>query len=207
MYIKCDIKTYLNCHIKEFNKIKSKTIKKNHRGKITNKKENSPLGETLEVIMHELVQQELIKINDSPIYGEPSFKLPWYNKYEQCEFPKIKGHTTNRCDTLKNIIQDIIDQGEIAIKGPSTKDDNDNVSTSRVESNDQELSTTDHIENFSTSSSEQEDIHQEFSPKHDQNKSPKYSNDPVQNILTSSNLMTVHIDDQETLKPTLIPNT
>lgn len=40
---------------------------------------------------------------------------------------------------------------------------------SKAEKNDQEPSTNDHIDNIN----EQEDIHQEFNPKNDQNQSPK----------------------------------
>lgn len=66
--------------------------------------------------MHKLVQKNLITINDRENYEEPNFKPPWYNKNDKCEFHKIKGHTTNNCMRLKNIVQDLIKKGELDIE-------------------------------------------------------------------------------------------
>lgn len=73
--------------------------------------------------MHKLVNKNLSKINDKENYKEPNFKPPWYNENDQCEFHKIKGHTTNNCMRLKNIVQDLIKKGEVDIEHwPKNKD-------------------------------------------------------------------------------------
>lgn len=53
------------------------------------------------------------------------------------------------------------------IQGSTTNDNSDNVSTSKLDYNDQALSTTNHIEDVFTSPSEQEDMHQDSFSKHD----------------------------------------
>lgn len=73
--------------------------------------------------MHRLVQQNLIKVNDHPNYEELSFKTPWYNEKDLCEFHKIKGHTPNNCMRLKHIIQDLIEKEEVDVEHhPGNKD-------------------------------------------------------------------------------------
>lgn len=66
--------------------------------------------------MHKLVQRNLIKINDRPNYEEPNFKPPWYNENDKSEFHKIKGHTTNNYMRLKNIVEDLIENGEVDVE-------------------------------------------------------------------------------------------
>lgn len=79
-------------------------------------KYNTPLGETLEVIMHNLFKKILIKINDSLTYGDTSFKTQWYNEKDLSKFYKNKGYTTNNYMRLKNIVQDLVEKGEVDIE-------------------------------------------------------------------------------------------
>lgn len=66
--------------------------------------------------MCKIIQMNPIKLSDRTNYEEPNFKPLWYNENNQCEFHKIKGHTTNNCMRLKNIEQDLIEKGEVEIE-------------------------------------------------------------------------------------------
>lgn len=48
---------------------------------------------------------------------EPQVKPPWWRDNEHCEFHQGKGHKMSNCHRLKDLVQDLIDRGEIQIKG------------------------------------------------------------------------------------------
>lgn len=52
-------------------------------------------------------------------------KPNWWNDDEYCELHKSKGHKTGNCHRLKNIIQDLIDRGDIEIEGHSSNQEHE----------------------------------------------------------------------------------
>jgi hypothetical protein len=75
-----------------------------------------PLGETIEVVLQNIIQAKLITLPTYENYKEPQVKSPWYNENHLCEFHKIKGHMTVGCMKLKNLIQDLIKTKQIEIE-------------------------------------------------------------------------------------------
>ncbi|GLJ20143.1 hypothetical protein SUGI_0365630 [Cryptomeria japonica] len=84
----------------------------------------TPLGEPLESVFKKLVANKVITIPDFPPY-EPKVKPNWWNDDEYCEFHKSKGHKIGNCHRLKNIIQDLIDRGDIEIEGHSSNQEHE----------------------------------------------------------------------------------
>ncbi|GLJ07896.1 hypothetical protein SUGI_0076310 [Cryptomeria japonica] len=94
------------------NQVNTQTTSKSRR-------KYTPLGEPLESVFKKLVANKIITIPDFPPY-EPIVKPNWWNDDEYCEFHKIKGHKIGNYHQLKNIIQDLIDRGDIEIEGHSS---------------------------------------------------------------------------------------
>lgn len=84
----------------------------------------TPLGEPLESVFKKLVANKVITVPDFPPY-EPKVKPNWWNDDEFCEFHKSKGHKTSNCHRLKNIVQDLIDRGDIEIEGHSSNQEHE----------------------------------------------------------------------------------
>lgn len=55
---------------------------------------------------------------------EPQVKPLWWRDNEYCEFHKGRGYKTNNCHRLKDIIQDLVDWGEIEVDGYNKKTSN-----------------------------------------------------------------------------------
>jgi len=55
-------------------------------------------------------------------FDENQPKSKWYRENEYYKYHRIKGHDTNKCIKIKVFIQNIVDDGEIEVKGgpPST---------------------------------------------------------------------------------------
>lgn len=68
-----------------------------------------------------MVANKLITIPDNPPY-EPKVKPAWWNNDEYCEYHKSKGHTIGICHKLKNVIQDIINKGDIEVDGHTSNE-------------------------------------------------------------------------------------
>lgn len=54
---------------------------------------------------------------------EPQVKPPWWNDTHHCEYHRRKGHRSNDCLRLKNLVQDLLDKGDITVDGHKTNDD------------------------------------------------------------------------------------
>ena len=53
---------------------------------------------------------------------EPTVKPSWWLDEEYCEYHRGKGHKMNDCQRLKNVIQDLVESGEVKINGHTTND-------------------------------------------------------------------------------------
>lgn len=82
------------------------------------------MGEPLESAFRKLLANKIIAIPDNPPY-EPKVKPNWWIDDEYCEFHMSKGHKTRNCHQLKNIIQDLIDRGDIEIEGHSSNQEHE----------------------------------------------------------------------------------
>lgn len=56
---------------------------------------------------------------------EPQVKPPWWNESHYCDYHRNKGHNTNNCMRLKNIVQDMIDKGDIMVDDHKTNGDHE----------------------------------------------------------------------------------
>lgn len=83
----------------------------------------TPLGEPIEIVLHQLVSQKLVTLPKTSNY-EPQVKPSWWRDTEHCDFHQGKGHKTSNCHRLKDLIQDLIDRGEIEIEGHDPKTTN-----------------------------------------------------------------------------------
>lgn len=81
----------------------------------------TPLGEPIEIAFNKLLANKLITLPENPPY-EPKAKPDWWNDDEYCEYHKSKGHLTTNCHGLKNIIQDLIDRGDIEVDGHTSNE-------------------------------------------------------------------------------------
>jgi hypothetical protein len=60
-----------------------------------------------------LLQSSIIQLPNIKSYEPTLFKPYWWKEDEYCEYHQGKGQKIARCWTLKNIIQDLIEQGII----------------------------------------------------------------------------------------------
>ncbi|GLJ28438.1 hypothetical protein SUGI_0559540 [Cryptomeria japonica] len=96
----------------------------NTQGNSKPRRKYTPLGEPLESVFKKLVANKIITIPDNHPY-EPKVKPNWWNDDEYCEYHKRKEHKIGNCHSLKNIIQDLIDRGDIEIEGHSSNQEHD----------------------------------------------------------------------------------
>jgi hypothetical protein len=69
-------------------------------------RELTPLGQPIEEILKYMLERGMIKL---PKQDDPSVtKGKWKNRF--CKFHRARGHDTERCFVLKNIVQDYIDK-------------------------------------------------------------------------------------------------
>lgn len=71
----------------------------------------TPLGESQESALRKLLANNEISLPPTSDY-EPIVKPPYWKDTDYCEYHRGRGHTTNNCICLKNIIQDILDQNQ-----------------------------------------------------------------------------------------------
>lgn len=74
-------------------------------------------------MLRQLVSQNLVTLPKTSNY-EPQVKPSWWRDTEHCDFHQGKGHKTSNCHRLKDLIQDLIDRGEIEIEGHDPKTTN-----------------------------------------------------------------------------------
>lgn len=84
----------------------------------------APLGKNLESAFRELLANKLITLPNMRDF-EPQVKPPWWNDAHYCEYHINKGHCTNDRLRLKNLFQDLIDNGNIMVDGHKTNDDHE----------------------------------------------------------------------------------
>ena len=53
---------------------------------------------------------------------ELTVKPSWWQDEDYYEYHRGKGHKTNDCQKLKNVIQDLVESGEVKINGHTTND-------------------------------------------------------------------------------------
>lgn len=74
------------------------------------------LGESLQIVMHKLMQKNLIKLKKHPNYEVLSFKTPWYNKKDMKIIQDQRTHQKKLHDRLNYLIWDLIEKGEVDIE-------------------------------------------------------------------------------------------
>lgn len=90
-----------------------------HRGPLRAnmpKQTYTPLGEQIKSILKKLLQSNVIKLPEVKPYETTIFKPTWWNDNDFCEYHRTKGHKTSSCWTLKNLIQDLIEQGDMSME-------------------------------------------------------------------------------------------
>ncbi|KAH9320701.1 hypothetical protein KI387_015340, partial [Taxus chinensis] len=51
---------------------------------------------------------------------DPERPMPaWYKEHEFCNYHRVKGHSDNNCITFKNIIQEMLDNGDLVLDSPN----------------------------------------------------------------------------------------
>lgn len=115
----------------------------------TPRRNYTPLGEPIESALKKLKQTNMITFQEIRVFGLGPFKPNWWNDNEFCEYHRTKVHKTTSCYNLKNLIQDLIDQGDITMdtkkgstntnhtifKDPFVKRDKGKASTSGTQDN------------------------------------------------------------------------
>lgn len=74
-----------------------------------------PLGEPIESTVKKLIQTNVITLLEVKAYELAPFKLTRWNSNDFCEYHCTIGHKTSSCYKLKNLIQDLIDHGDITV--------------------------------------------------------------------------------------------
>lgn len=79
----------------------------------TPRRNYTPLGEPIESSLKNLMQTNIITLPKLRPYEPVPFKITWWNDNDLCEYHHTKGHKTASCYKLKNLIQDLLNQGDI----------------------------------------------------------------------------------------------
>jgi hypothetical protein len=80
------------------------------------------LGQSLESALKELLDNKVITLPPQRDY-EPRVKPPTWNDSYFCNYHRCKGHKTNNCQALRNLVQDLIDNGTITIEAHHNNND------------------------------------------------------------------------------------
>lgn len=95
-----------------------------------------------------MIQSNDITLPKARPYEPGPFNLTWWNANDFCEYYHNKGHKTTSCYKFKNLVQDLIDQGDITVdnnkapnidhtifKDPFVKHDKAKASSSNAQNN------------------------------------------------------------------------
>lgn len=80
----------------------------------------TPPREPIESTLKKLIWSNAITLPEARPYEPCPFKPAWWNDNDFYEYHCNKGHKTTTCYKLKNLIQDLIDQGEITVDNKAT---------------------------------------------------------------------------------------
>lgn len=86
----------------------------------TPRRNYTPLGEPIESALKKLIQTNMIILPEIRVYEPGPFKPTWWNDNDFCDYHRTKGHKTASCYKFKNLVQDMIDQGDITIDTDKT---------------------------------------------------------------------------------------
>lgn len=75
----------------------------------------TPFGEPIDATLNKLIQTNMITFLEAIPYDPGPFKSSWWNDNNFCDCHCSKGHKTYSCYKLKNLIQDLIDQGDVIL--------------------------------------------------------------------------------------------
>jgi len=83
--------------------------------------------------LHESLHDVLKKILDHNIITLPEIRPDemqnkngkWYRENEFCNYHRQRGHDTNKCHSLKHVVQDLIDEGKLQVETPSQNPNQD----------------------------------------------------------------------------------
>lgn len=84
----------------------------------------TPLGQSLKSTFKELLPNKLITLPDTQDF-KPQVKPSWWNDTYHCKYHRSKGHRTNDYKILKNLVQDLLDKGDIIVEGHKTNHDHE----------------------------------------------------------------------------------
>ena len=85
--------------------------------------EHTPLGEPLDMVYKNLLQNQIITLLDNSHPYDPQPWSTWWNENAYCEYHKNRGHKTNDCIKLCHKVRDLIDDGEIVVGGHNKNSD------------------------------------------------------------------------------------
>lgn len=79
------------------------------------------MGEPIESSLNKLFAKKIITLPDNQPF-DPKINPLWWNENEFCEYHKSNNHKTSNCHKLKNLIQDLIDNGAIEVDGHTSNE-------------------------------------------------------------------------------------
>ena len=75
------------------------------------------MAKSYEIVLKTLIANNLITLlNNSQPY-DPPVKPSWWREDHVCSHHKSKGHSTENCFKLKDVIQDLIDECKVSTDG------------------------------------------------------------------------------------------
>ncbi len=77
----------------------------------------TPMVEPYEVVLKTLIANKLVTLPDNSRPYDPPVRPPWWREDHTCSYHRSKGHNTENCFKLKDVIQDLIEAGKVVIDG------------------------------------------------------------------------------------------
>ena len=73
--------------------------------------------EPYEVVLKTLITNKLVTLPDNSRPYDPPIRSPWWREDHTCSYHRSKGHNTENCFKLKDVIQDLIEAGKVVTYG------------------------------------------------------------------------------------------
>lgn len=77
----------------------------------------TPMVEPYEVVLKTLIANKLVTFPDNSCPYDPPIRPPWWREDHTCSYHQNKGHNTENCFKLKDVIQDLIEAGKVVTDG------------------------------------------------------------------------------------------
>ena len=72
------------------------------------------MAKPIEDVLKKLLEAQLINLPEVKQEESNVEKPIWYKDNKYCQYYRQKGHEMNKCNQLKNIIQRLIDNGQVS---------------------------------------------------------------------------------------------